>query len=88
LGELDLVAEKGDEVVFVEVKTRSSDAFGGALAAVGWTKERRLRAAAYSYLNAKGLQFRPFRIDVVALTVVSPGRARLEHLIGAVSESG
>ncbi len=86
LGELDLVTEKGGEVVFVEVKTRSSNAYGGALAAVGWTKARRLRAAAYTYINAKGLHSRPFRIDVVAVTVSSPGRARLEHLPSAICE--
>lgn len=85
-GELDLVTQQGDEVIFVEVKTRSSEDFGGAIAAVGHTKVRRLRAAAYSYLNAKGQQEKDFRIDVVAVTVTAPGRARLEHLVGVVGE--
>ena len=86
-GEIDLVAEKGGEVVFVEVKTRASDAFGGALVAVDDCKAARLRAAAYVYLNRHSLWDRPFRIDVIAVTVASDGRTvSLEHLISAVEE--
>src|SRR6478735_3877110 len=42
-GELDLVVRIGATVVFCEVKARRSDDFGGGAAAVGWTKQRRLR---------------------------------------------
>jgi len=86
-GEIDLVAEKGGEVVFVEVKTRATDAFGGALVAVDGFKASRLRAAAYVYLNRHSLWEKPFRIDVVAVTASPDGRtASLEHLVSAVGE--
>ncbi len=86
VGELDLVAIKGDEVVFVEVKTRTSNSYGGAMGAVGYTKATRLRRAAYAYLDQKNLFGRPFRIDVIAVTMTAPSRAKLEHLKYAVGE--
>lgn len=85
-GEIDLVAEKGGEVVFVEVKTRSTSAFGGAAAAVDGLKSARLRAAAYAYLRRHSLWDIPFRIDVIAVTVISGDGVRLEHLVSAVGE--
>src|SRR2546428_9741096 len=48
-GELDLVCRRGRELVVVEVKTRSSDAFGTPLEAVGTRKKRALTAAATEY---------------------------------------
>lgn len=86
LGELDLVANKGDEVVFIEVKTRRGTSYGGAIGAVGWTKVQRLIRAAYSYLDQKDLLGQPFRIDVIAVTITAPGRAKLEHLKNAVAD--
>ncbi len=86
-GEIDLVAEKGGEVVFVEVKTRTSSGYGGAIAAVNALKAARLRAAAYAYLDRNRLWDAPFRIDVIAVSVLRSGSgARLEHLENAVGE--
>jgi putative endonuclease len=85
-GELDLIAQKGDEVVFVEVKTRTSTDFGGATAAVDWNKAVRLRAAAYNYLKIHNFYDKPFRIDVIAVTVTQEGRATLEHFLSAIEE--
>jgi putative endonuclease len=48
-GELDLVCRRGKELVVVEVKTRSNDAFGTPLEAVGARKRRSLIAAAAEY---------------------------------------
>lgn len=50
-GELDLVLGRRDEVVFCEVKTRSSDRFGSAVEAVGPRKQQLLRRAALSWLE-------------------------------------
>ena len=52
-GELDLVARRGDVVVFCEVKTRSSSAFGAPVEAVTWRKQRRLRQLARLWLMAR-----------------------------------
>lgn len=48
-GEVDLVCRRGESLVLVEVKTRSSDAFGAPLEAVGPRKRRALLAAAAEY---------------------------------------
>jgi putative endonuclease len=66
LGEIDLVARDGEVLVFVEVRMRSDEHFGGALESVTPRKQRRIAAAANLYLS----QFpRPprCRFDVVAM---------------------
>ncbi|WP_062287244.1 YraN family protein [Demequina phytophila] len=82
LGEVDIVAREGDEVVFVEVKTRRSDAFGGALAAVTVRKVRRLRLLAGEWLAEQPRGWTGARIDVVAVTLPRAGAAVLEHVRG------
>lgn len=67
-GELDLVAHDGREIVFVEVKARAAESFGGPEEAVDLRKQRRLARAASAYLAIKGLSEEPARFDVVAVT--------------------
>ncbi|MBI5202615.1 MAG: YraN family protein [Elusimicrobia bacterium] len=67
-GELDLVAEDGEEIVFVEVKARASGDFGGPEGAVTGEKQRRLVRAAEFYLSLRGKEEAPSRFDVVAVT--------------------
>ena len=67
-GEIDLVCRRGDELVVVEVKTRTSDAFGTPLEAVGSRKRRSLQAAAAEYRALAGWRG-PIRYAVVGLTV-------------------
>lgn len=49
-GEIDIIARDGDTVVFVEVKTRSSDGYGSPVEAVGPVKIRRIIRASETYL--------------------------------------
>ncbi len=65
LGELDLIAYKGDTLVFVEVRTNSPAFAGMAEASIGWRKQRKLRQLATYYLKLKGLLEHPCRFDVV-----------------------
>ena len=66
-GELDLVMRDGDVLVFVEVRYRASDRFGGALASVDRAKQRRLVRAAEAFLaRHRTLQALRCRFDVVA----------------------
>ncbi|MDW3217636.1 MAG: YraN family protein [Acidimicrobiales bacterium] len=66
-GELDLVVGRGDEIVFCEVKTRSSDRFGHAAEAVGYRKQQFLRRTAVSWLDANDRRGR-IRFDVATVT--------------------
>ena len=66
-GEIDLVMQDGATLVFVEVRLRSRNDFGGAAASVTPAKQKKLLAAARQYLaTLKTLP--PCRFDVVALS--------------------
>ena len=65
-GEIDLVARSGAVLVFVEVRARKSEAFGGAAGSITAAKRRRLVAAARHYL-AKHQVRRACRFDVVLI---------------------
>lgn len=80
-GELDIVAEDGDELVFVEVRTRRPGAMVGPLESIDARKQRQIVRAAEQYLLAKGGFERPWRVDVVAVELNAAGQvALLEHL--------
>jgi putative endonuclease len=71
-GELDLVCRRGKELVVVEVKTRSSDAFGTPIEAVGSRKRRALMSAAAEYRALAGWRG-PIRYAVVGLMLERDG---------------
>jgi len=72
-GEIDLIARDGDTLVFVEVKARTRNGFGGPEAAITPAKRERLIAAARVYLGEVGTEL-PIRFDVVA---IRPDRVEL-----------
>jgi putative endonuclease len=76
-GELDLVARDGDTLVFVEVRLRRREDFGGAAASITAAKRARVVAAASLYL-AKLPHVPPCRFDAVLLDGLDP--ARIEWL--------
>ena len=63
-GELDLVAARGDLVVFCEVKTRTSRHYGTGADAVGRAKQRRIRALAVEWLQSSRRHYAEVRFDV------------------------
>ncbi len=69
-GELDLIAEGAERtVVFVEVKTRTGEAFGGLAQAVSPQKVRRLRRLAGLWLAQQSQGWASIRIDVIGVRV-------------------
>ena len=66
-GELDLVLERDGVVVFCEVKTRTSDAFGIGAEAVGRDKQLRIRRLATEWLSEHGHRAKELRFDVVSI---------------------
>jgi putative endonuclease len=76
LGEIDLIVRDGESLVFVEVRARDSDTFGGAAASVDRGKQRRLAAAARHFLMTHPrAAIRPARFDVIAISGDSGERA-------------
>ena len=67
LGEIDIIARDGTTIVFVEVKARQTDEFGGAAAAVTAWKQRRIARMARDYLLRERVHECPCRFDVVAI---------------------
>lgn len=76
-GEIDIVALEGDTLVFVEVKTRASRAFGEPWEFVDWQKRQNLRRTAEDFIARYGMGSRTYRFDIVA--VIAPG-ARDEEI--------
>jgi len=68
LGEIDIVSRHNNTLVFVEVKTRSSQAYGLPEEAIDYRKQRKLKQLAYYYIKYKGLGFEiKCRFDVVSV---------------------
>ena len=78
LGEIDIVARDGATFVFIEVKARAGDEFGGAAAAVTAWKQRRIALMAVDYVARHRLENRPCRFDVVTVDVVEGKPPRVE----------
>ncbi|MGH7902533.1 MAG: YraN family protein [Candidatus Dormibacteraceae bacterium] len=79
-GEIDLVCRRGEELVLVEVKTRSSTAFGTPAEAVDERKRRALTAAAAEYRALAGWRG-PIAYAVFALVLGADGEVRSSQLI-------
>lgn len=72
-GEIDLVMEDCDTLVFVEVRYRNSARYGSAAESVDPRKQARLRAAAEHYLHSQHAD-RACRFDVIAIQGTAPPR--------------
>ncbi|WJW74831.1 YraN family protein [Thiohalobacter sp. IOR34] len=67
-GEIDLIMQQGDSLIFVEVRYRSRSDYGSGLESVDRRKRERIRHCALHYLQRHPrLQERPMRFDVVAI---------------------
>lgn len=66
-GEIDLILVRDELVVFCEVKTRRTDAFGLPAEAVGWKKQQRLRRLAARWLAESGSRSEDVRFDVASV---------------------
>lgn len=80
VGELDLVVQKGDELRFVEVKTRVSLAAGYPEASVTRRKLRKLEQLAQDFLESHPDLPQDFHIDVLSLTILTNGKAEPYYL--------
>ncbi len=81
-GEIDLIALDGRMLVFVEVRTRTSERFGTPAESVTPSKQRKLRELALAYLCQRSTPIAGFRFDVVAI-VLTDGQPQIRHIPAA-----
>jgi putative endonuclease len=78
-GEIDLVARDGEELVFVEVRTRRSAEFGSPEESLTQRKRGTMVACALAYLEEHGGRGDPWRIDLVAVELAGNRLLRVDH---------
>ena len=78
-GEIDLVAEEGQELVFIEVKLRRSIAYGLPEDAVTEEKQEQVHTVADGYLFEHNIDDRPIRFDVIAIEE-RKGNTEIRHI--------
>jgi putative endonuclease len=84
-GELDLVTRRGDAIVFTEVKTRRTDAFGHPETGVTPAKQRRLIGSAQAYLAQHPEHDGDWQIDVIAVRPAAGLAPEIVHFENAVT---
>jgi putative endonuclease len=82
-GELDLVLERNHVIVFCEVKTRTTDAFGIGAESVTRDKQQRIRRLAGQWLDAHDQSHRGLRFDVVSILAPRDGPPVVDVYEGA-----
>ena len=80
--EIDLVALDGDTLCFVEVKTRTSEAFAPPLSAIDIRKQRQITRAAKVYRRIFNVRDIPVRYDAVTVVPRLVGRPKIELVKG------
>ena len=83
LGEIDFIAKEKGVLVFVEVKTRSSDALGLPAESVTPHKRHQIVKTAYYYLKRYGVKDLPCRFDVVSVLLPQVGEPQIEIIENA-----
>jgi putative endonuclease len=83
-GELDIIAQRHETTVFVEVRTRWADSAEPSLESINLRKQKKLANLAQLYLEAHGLEDVLWRIDVIAIAIMPDGKPLLQHVENAL----
>lgn len=78
-GEIDLIVRDGNEVVFVEVKTRTSSEWGDPAEAVTARKQKLIRLAAERIATRARIRNHPLRFDIVAVLLHKDAEPEIRH---------
>jgi len=87
-GEVDIIAQDRDRLVFIEVKYRNSDAYGSPLEAVTLRKQRKIAKGALYYMSDHNLFDQPCRFDVVSIDKDNEGKMQIEIIKNAFELEG
>lgn len=86
VGEIDLICQKGDTLIFVEVKTRKNTAFGYPEEAIDKKKLEHLAQAVQQFLKDYPCPANSIRIDAICINVISQDKIRIKHLKNIVQD--
>lgn len=81
-GEIDIIVQKGENIAFVEVKTRKSDAFGTPAEFVTVQKQQKIIKAAYTYIQENDLDAE-FTFDIVEVYLDGRKIKEINHIKNA-----
>ncbi len=87
MGEIDIIAQKGEYISFIEVKTRQSDAFGLPCEAVTKAKQQRIIKTAYAYIAEQNLDA-SYSFDIIEVFHDGKKAVNIRHLPFAFSALG
>ncbi len=82
-GEIDLIAKHADILIFIEVKTRTSNDFGGPAAAVDRRKQQQISKVAHHYLVTHHNDDVDARFDVISILSPNGQKTEIEHITNA-----
>ncbi len=81
--EIDIIAEKEETIIFVEVKTRSSSLYGDPEDAVNKSKQENIFRAAEAYLDEKSID-EEIRFDIISI-IIEGNKQKIYHIEDAIS---
>ena len=84
-GEIDIIAKDKEEIVFLEVKTRTNESYGKPKEAVNVTKKKHIYNSAGYYVYLQHLENKPIRIDVIEI-YKKKEKYILNHIKQAITE--
>lgn len=83
-GEIDIItAEANGTIVFVEVKTRTSENFAMAEDAVNYEKQRKMSITSKFFLSEHNIRNRPYRFDIITVILPPEGKKQINHYANA-----
>ncbi len=82
-GEIDIIALDKNEIVIIEIKTRTSDTFGKPIDAVNTKKQKHIYNAAKYYLYKNKLETKEIRIDVIEIYIEGK-KIKINHIKKAI----
>ena len=85
-GEIDIIAEKDKEIVFIEVKTRKSFYFGEPEESIDRRKQKKIMRTAEKYIQENKLYEHFVRIDAIFVVFNQKGKITIKHLKNAVED--
>lgn len=84
-GEIDIIAKDKEEIVFIEVKTRTNENYGKPKEAVDETKKKHIYKSSEFYVYLNHLENEPIRIDVIEV-YKKKEKYILNHIKNAITE--